>query len=421
METALEISAKEKFLLNFKNSEASSNELVNQLKKNAASSLALLDFPTTKDEYWKYTRVAKIINQEFSLEPKIEIKLHSIDHYSSDSYKVVLVNGKLQSEKSELPPGIKFVSFSDTENSELSLLGSIANHDKEIFTAINTAYFSDGYLVKVDDNIVLDKPVNIIHIITEKAVALPRLLIHCGKHSKLQIIQEYVSQNVTSALNNVVTETFLEDGAVLDIVKIQSEKNAFHISNDCVSSKANATFNHTVVTADASWVRNNSNLYINGSNAEMNLMGLYIGKEKSHIDNHTLIEHCQPHSNSNELYKGILDDNSTGVFNGRVLVDKEAQKTNAFQANNNILLSKEAAVRSKPELEIYADDVKCSHGSTTGQMDEEAVFYLRARGIKEANAVKLMLKAFVADTLSKIKDEELKDYIQDCILEPSLF
>ena len=217
---------------------------------------------------------------------------------------------------------------------------------------------------------------------------------------------------------NSVSEIVVGENAQLEYNKFQDkEEENYSISTEYVYQKANSHFTINTATFHGALVRNNLTIEIDAENCETNLSGLYLGKNTDHIDNHTIVDHKKPHCNSNEVYRGVLDDNATGVFNGKVFVRQHAQKTNAFQKNNNILLSDNAVVNSKPELEIYADDVKCSHGSTTGQIDEEAVFYLQSRGVSRKSAINLMINAFAKDTLEKISIEALHDYINSKIEE----
>jgi Fe-S cluster assembly protein SufD len=241
-------------------------------------------------------------------------------------------------------------------------------------------------------------------------------LANAGSHVK--IIESFVNVGGEKNFNNHVSEIVIAENAHLEYNKIQDKKERnFSVATEQVYQEANSNFTINTATFNGALVRNNLTIEIDGSNCENNLNGLYLGKNKDHIDNHTVVDHKKPHCNSNEVYKGILDDESTGVFNGKVFVRQDAQITNAFQQNNNILLTDNATVNSKPELEIYADDVKCSHGSTTGQIDEEAIFYLQSRGISKKGALKLMINAFAKDALEKISIEALQAYIDNKIEE----
>ena len=213
---------------------------------------------------------------------------------------------------------------------------------------------------------------------------------------------------------------FLKENSHLTIYKLQNENSeTSHISTEQVYQEGDSKFNVNTITMGGELVRNNLNIIIDAMNCETNLNGLYLTEGKQHVDNHTLVDHRKPHCQSNELYKGVMKGQSTGVFNGKVFVRQDAQKTNAFQSNKNILLSDDSSIRSKPELEIYADDVKCSHGSTTGQLDEEGIFYLRSRGISEANAINLLMNAFASDVVNKITSKAFKEKI-DALLEERL-
>ena len=272
---------------------------------------------------------------------------------------------------------------------------------------------TDGVFIHIGSKVILDKPLQILHILSEtNTISNLRNLIVCEKNSEAKIIQGYFSENATDSFTNVVTEVFVEENAHLTIDKIQYENDScYQIATEQVQQEKNSTFTINTVTLNGAIVRNNLNIEVVGQNCLTNLNGTYLLKGNQHVDNHTIVDHKAPNCESHELYKGVVNDQSTAVFNGKVFVRKDAQKINAFQSNANVLLSDESTVNSKPELEIYADDVKCSHGSTTGQLDEEAVFYLRARGLSEKSARKLMIGAFVNDVLKKIENEEVKTFI----------
>ena len=226
------------------------------------------------------------------------------------------------------------------------------------------------------------------------------------------MIESFVNLGGEESFTNSVAEFFLSTNAQIEYNKLQNKSGeSYQIATEQVYQEANSNFTINTITLDGTLVRNNLNIEVHAEGCETNLNSIYLGKGSNHIDNHTIVDHLKPNCNSNEVYKGILDDNSVGVFNGKVFVRPDAQKTNAFQQNNNILLTDDAVINSKPELEIYADDVKCSHGSTTGQIDDEALFYLQARGISKKSAMNLMIAAFVKDALESISIESFKNYI----------
>jgi Fe-S cluster assembly protein SufD len=277
---------------------------------------------------------------------------------------------------------------------------------------MNLAYATDGLYIKIAANTTVKKPIQFIQILTgEQTVANTRNYIHCEKFAKASIILGDFSTEASSSFNNVVSEIIVEENAHLIIDKIQYEEAGnYSIVSENVQQEKDSTFTINTLTLNGTLVRNNLTINVAGTNCTTNLNGAYLLKDNQHVDNHTIVDHIAPHCNSNELYKGVIDEKATAVFNGKVFVRKDAQKINAFQSNGNVLLSDNASVNSKPELEIYADDVKCSHGSTTGQLDEEAVFYLRARGLSEKSARYLMVSAFIGDVLEKIESEDVLNY-----------
>jgi len=291
--------------------------------------------------------------------------------------------------------------------------------ENDVFNSLNTKYASDGLYVKIEDKTVINTPIQFIHILSgEQNVATTRNFIHCGKFAQANIIQGYFTLNASSSFNNVVTEIIIEENAHLTIDKIQNESEGnFQIATEQVIQKKDSTFTINTLTLNGTFVRNNLNIEVIGKNCTTILNGAYVLKENQHVDNHTVVDHLAPHCESHELYKGVIDDKATAVFNGKVFVRKDSQKINAFQSNGNVLLSDNATVNSKPELEIYADDVKCSHGSTIGQLDEEAVFYLRTRGISEKAARKLMVAAFIGDVLEKIENKDVLDFTHSILSE----
>jgi Fe-S cluster assembly protein SufD len=242
-------------------------------------------------------------------------------------------------------------------------------------------------------------------------------LIIAEKNSEAQIIEHSISLDVRKrVIVNSVAEIFAEENSRIHYYKIQNEnQNTFHIHNTQAVQKKNSHFDTNTVSLDSNWVRNNLNISIEGENCETHLNGLFITSDSQFVDNHTRVYHGKAHCQSNQLYKGILDGKSTGVFNGKIYVERDAQKTNAYQSSKNILLTDDATINTKPELEIYADDVKCSHGSSTGKIDEDALFYLRTRGLSEQSARRLLLHAFASDVLDTIKIESLKSYLEELV------
>lgn len=379
------------------------------LKDKANSILASLELPTTRNEAWKYTRVAKLGKINFATSKG---NISSIDSYTIDPQAptLVFVNGYFSKSLSNnhLPEGINFTLLSDANEvkSEIPI-------EDEIFNALNTAHLTDGVALNIAKNTILEKPVQILHILDGQSVMSNfKTRIDAGAFAKAGIIQGYFATEASDkAFANVTTEIEVGENAHLTIDKIQFEnETSFHISTEQINQSKDSTFTLNTITLNGGLVRNNLNINVNGENCTSNLNGAYILKGKQHVDNHSVVDHRVANCQSNELYKGVIDDNSTAVFNGKVFVRQDAQQINAFQSNRNVLLSDNAAVNSKPELEIYADDVKCSHGSTTGQLDEDAIFYLRARGLSLKAARQLLVSAFITDVLDKIENLQVKTF-----------
>jgi len=384
----------------------------------AKNTLATNQLPTTRMEAWKYTRVAKLGKTNYrSSEETIE----SLDAYriAADATTFVFVNGHFSEELSsdEMPEGVSISPLSSCMEGEINSSNLVL--EDEIFTALNTAFLTDGVLIDIEAKAIIEKPIQIIHLLKgEAALSNFKTIINAGDFSKAGIIQGFFAEDANKAFANVTSEISVGKNAFLTIDKIQYEaENTSHISTEQVSQEKDSTFTINTITLNGGLVRNNLNIEVIGENCETNLNGTYLLKGKQHVDNHTVVDHTVPNCNSNELYKGVIDDQATAVFNGKVFVRRDAQKINAFQSNGNVLMSDNATVNSKPELEIYADDVKCSHGSTTGQLDEEAVFYLRARGLSEKSARKLMVSAFIGGALDKIENKDVLKYTYKLLKE----
>jgi len=395
------------------------------LVAQAMENIEKLQFPVNKEEYWKYTRPTKILNSTFTKgEDGLAIDIDPFKVPGLDAWRVVLVNGVFRSDLSELeglPTGLSILDIGQVEKhaDALKALGQYADHKTQIFTAINTAYATGGVVIVADEKLAVEKPVHIIHIqASEDGLSQPRILVIAKKSSNLKVIASFKSTVTQRTFTNLVAEMVVEQNARLEYNKVQFENDeSLQLSTEQVYQERDSYFSINTITLNGSWVRNNLNIIVDGENCESRLFGIYPLTGHQHVDNHTLVDHRKPHCESHELYKGILDGSSNGVFNGKVFVRLDAQKTNAFQQNNNIILSENAQVNTKPELEIYADDVKCSHGCTTGQFDDEAVFYLRSRGIGERNAKNLLVYAFSQEVLENITILPLKEQIKQLMAD----
>ena len=374
------------------------------------------DFPTTRDEAWKYTRVAKIANirarENARMVSEMDLQSYVLE---GSSHTCILVNGQV----AQIIPsandlsGLHFTLFSELSQNELTKF-NLTEAPSDVFDALNSACLNEGIWIKVDQNVVISKPIVLVHILSgEQSVYHSRIRIELGKHSQMELIQKYVNLDAEKSYGNIKTEIHLADGSSLEFHKLQHGlKTNYIITRETVVQSASSKLTIHTHTSDSNFVRNDSTIRVQGSNAETNLFGSYLLNGNEHVDNHTCIDHLAPHCQSNELYKGVIGGKSTGVFNGKVFVRQNAQKINAFQSNANILTSDLATMNSKPELEIYADDVKCSHGSTTGQLDEAAVFYLRARGISEKGAKNLLIQAFLEDVFAKTENNVVKQILE---------
>lgn len=423
------INPKEEFLSNFIPQEFPANAALLKIKEEAEKALRELNFPTTRDEQWKYTRVSKILKKKYTQAPLKSIpKEFKFRNLAENAHLFVFINGFFSSEFSRLgrEKGAIILPLSKARKGKIAIFekyfAGIADHKTEIFTALNTVYHTNGAFIFLEENCSLKNPVHIVNIASESAAYNPRNLVILGKNSNANIISTYETlesrdkASPGSTLVNAVTEIFLEERAKLSFHLIQNEYNLSAQINTTLAKLdqgSNAEF--FTVTTGGSLVRNDLKVSLDAENCVAHLLGLYSGIETQHIDNHTLVEHKKPNSLSTELYKGIMNDKSEAVFNGKVLVFKDAQKTNAYQSNQNILLTDDASIDSKPELEIYANDVKCSHGSTTGKLDEEAIFYLRSRGISLDRAKKMLLHAFAGEVIDKIGFDPVKNFASQLI------
>ena len=383
----------------------------------ALKTIANTPMPTTRVEAWKYTRLTKIGKVNFTNE---EAEVTSIDSYRicSSETTLVFVNGHYSEHLSsqKLPEGVNIELIS---KSTQQLETTSVKLEGEIFNATNTAFLNGGVIIRIAANAVIEQPIQVLHILKgDHVISNFKTIIHAEKFSKAEIVQGFFTEGGSANFCNSISEINVAENAHLTINKIQYEsEESFHISTEEVQQATDSNFKINTFTLNGGLVRNNVHINVNGKNCESHLNGAYLLKNKQHVDNHSVVDHKVPNCESHELYKGVIDDSATAVFNGKVYVRPDAQKINAFQSNANVLLSDNATINSKPELEIYADDVKCSHGSTTGQLDEEAVFYLRARGLSEKSARQLVVSAFIGEVIEKVENEEVVTFINKKLKE----
>ncbi len=410
------------------NGEKSSD--FHKVRKDAISKFAKLTFPTQKDEEWKYTNVSSLLKHNFSPVPvKENVSSETINKFLFDKMEhslLVFVNGNFSSELSKLidiPKGVVIGSLAEALKNNNPIvkkhLGKYAENDNYFFTTLSSAFTKDGAFIYVPDGKVVEDPIHIIFITksgSEKILTQPRNLFVAGKNSEVTIIEHYVSDEDSIYFTNSVTEIVADENAIVDHIKLQEESNkAFHIARMEVDQERSSNFSSHLISHGAEISRNDFNAKFNDDGSECMLNGLFMIGDEQFFDAHTMIDHAKPHCNSHEHYKGILQDKSKGVFNGKVMVRQDAQKTNAFQQNNTILLSDDAVMNTKPQLEIFADDVKCSHGATIGKLNDEAKFYLKSRGIGEDAATAILIHAFASDVITSIKIPALRDYLEEII------
>jgi Fe-S cluster assembly protein SufD len=403
-----------------------------QLRESAIASFAKLGFPTARNEDWKYTSVDPIASTTFERVKQSdgEVAADAIAELAfipARSARLVFIDGIYSpwlSELAGLPRGVRVESLAEALRRDDEVLRSqfsrYARHQQQSFVALNTAFVADGALIVFAKGQVVEEPIYLVFVSTAGAhpvVSHPRNLIFADEGSQARIVQSHVGIADGVYFSNAVTELVGREGAAIDYYVLQREgKGGYHIGTLEAQLSRQCTLAAHTITLAGSLVRNDLRVVLNGEGSECILNGLYVLDAKQHVDNHTEIEHCMPHAKSHELYKGILGGHARGVFNGKILVHKDAQKSDARQTNKNLLLSANALVNTKPQLEIHADDVKCSHGSTVGQLGRDALFYLRARGIGLRDAQSLLSYAFASEVISKVKIASLRARLDDYLL-----
>ncbi|MDP6037952.1 MAG: Fe-S cluster assembly protein SufD, partial [Candidatus Latescibacteria bacterium] len=343
--------------------------------------------------------------------------------YSSlKSIRLTFINGHFSPDHSDLtnlPKGVSVKNLAEVSNHEVvhNYLGKLAKPKTLAFTALNTAFIDDGAFIHIDRNTVLERPIHLLFYTTEANTPItshPRSLIVAEKNSQVSLVETFAGSG--TYLTNAVTEIVAKDNANINHVRIELESdNGLHVANLQADLNRSSTFTSHVFSIGGAFVRNDISAHLRGEGSEATVNGFYMLEESQHIDNYTLLEHVAPHCPSHELYKGILSGSSRAVFRGKIHVHQEAQNTDAYQQNENILLSDNARINTKPQLEIYADEVKCSHGATVGQLDENALFYLQARGIPKPEARRILLRAFADDVVGRVKLEPVRTHLKNLI------
>jgi Fe-S cluster assembly protein SufD len=405
-----------------------------ELRESAIASFEKLGFPTTRDEDWKYTSVDSIVSTVFersehnsSNKSIAAAEIRSLAFSGLADSRLVFVNGLYSPKLSGLhgfPPGTRVESVANALRGDDGVLHShlsrYVRYQKHSFVALNTAFVEDGALVLIPKGEMVEEPIHLIFVSTGQdrpVISHPRNLIVLDEGSQACIVESYVGTGSGAYFANAVTEIVGGKGASIEYYLLEREGNAgFHVGTLEAQLSRQCTLSAHAITLGGALVRNDVHVALNGEGSECSLNGLYLVDGKQHVDNHTEIEHYQPRARSQELYKGILSGSARGVFNGKILVHKDAQKSDARQTNKNLLLSENAVINTKPQLEIYADDVKCSHGSTVGQLDRDALFYLRSRGIPLGEAQSLLSYAFASEVISKIKIAPMRAQLDDYLL-----
>lgn len=405
---------------------------IRSLRRDAFIRFCEVGFPTIKDEDWRFTSVASISSESFSRPEsgRTSLTLEDVQPFMIPGAACVLVfvDGRFRAELSATEPlltGVVAGSLTDAiANSPAMLethLGRYLNIQRDAFCSLNTALFEDGAYVRIARGTVLEAPVHLLFMSTAAGIpgmAHPRNLLVAESDTQVNLVEEHVSLGSGVFFSNVVTELLAAENAVVSHHMIEREsRNTLHVSTLRVQQDRNANVSSHSVLIGGALVRNNVHPVLAGEGGECLINGLFLGDDRQHMDNYMLVEHASPHCNSRQFYNGILDGHAHGVFHGRIIVHQDAQKTNAKQTNRNLLLSDSAQIDTKPQLEIYADDVRCTHGATIGQIDEGALFYLRSRGIDEQAARGLLLFAFAGECLGRIKSGPIRKHIEQIVFQ----
>ena len=393
------------------------------LRKEGLDCFAVQGFPKPRTEAWKYTNLRSVLRRPIPLESGIAAGTAPVAIPGLDAHVVVLVDGRFSREHSrigDLPEGTVVSGLAEachTHNEVVRRhLSRYAPIDGCPFVALNTAGLADGAFIYLPRGVQLDRPVHLVHLIASAAFLQPRTLVVAGAESLLELVQSAEIRDANPAFVNAVTEVCVESHARLELVEVQTLPATVTTVNSLhANQKAGSHFGSHTFTFDGEIVRNNVVITANAEHCETKLNGLFLACGTTHVDNHTLVDHAKPDCYSSELYKGILNDRATGVFNGKVLVRQDAQRINAYQSSKAVVLTDTARMYAKPELEIYADDVKCSHGATTGQLDKDALFYLRARGLTPQQARAVLLESFSRELFEPIRLPPLRQHLEHLV------
>ncbi|TAJ78410.1 Fe-S cluster assembly protein SufD [bacterium] len=403
-----------------------------EIREAAMSRFSEMGFPTVRDEEWKYTNVAPLAKIPFQPTPfksgrPAPDRVERFSLGMTEAIRLVFVDGGYSPELSSLhrlPQGVQVGSLAAALHGEAgwveSHLARYADYQEHAFVALNTALMRDGAFVYVPEGRIVAQPIHLLFLSTgakEATISHPRNLLVIGKGGQATIVESYTALENKVYFTNAVTELVVGENAVVEHYKLQEEsEEAFHIATLQVRLDRNGNCSSHSIALGGILVRNEVNAVLDGEGGECALNGFYMVSGEQHVDNHTRIDHVKPHCTSRELYKGVLDGRSKGVFNGKIYVHKAAQKSDAKQTNNNLLLSRDASIDTKPQLEIYNNDVKCTHGSTIGQLDQDSIFYLRSRGIGVEAARSLLAYAFASDVMGRIRIEPMRAHLDKLLV-----
>lgn len=403
---------------------------LNSLRHEALAAFVAQGLPTIKQEDWKYTSLLAMAQQRFPVAPSIPLDSIAAKPYLqilADSHRVVMVDGRFNaalSLLSRLPKGASVQSLAQALNDNPVALEGSLGHCVDIstpgFNALNTAMMSDGVFIHLAPGTVVEQPIEIIHLSTgaTETAAYVRNVIYASENSHSVITETFAGLGNAAYLCSTITEVVADKNALIEHYKVVQEgAKAHHFAGIYVRLGRDSRYVSHIVALSGGLIRTDLNVAMEAQGADCELNGLYVAKDRQHVDNHTRVEHQKPHCNSREWYKGVLDDQARGVFRGRVVVSADAQKTDAKQTNNNLLLSENAEADSLPQLEIYADDVKCAHGTTIGQLDSDALFYLQSRAVDVESARSMLVLAFAQDVLARMKLAPLREKLERNVAE----
>lgn len=410
--------------------EQASPAWLKTLRYKAFNQLTMVDMPTIKDEEWKYTSLADLVNRRFQIASHHKL----IEDRQLAAYKdkadinIVLVNGVLWGDLSDLkhlPKGLTVTTLNEAiahHAPEIQeTIAKLTPNDTKAFLWMNQALFLDGVFISVDKGAVVEPLVHIIHVtssIENDTVLFPRTFITVGEAAQVNILESYICFEPVSYLTNAVTDIKIDANANVQYTKAQAETHqAVHIASTRIWQEKGSTLENFIFAHGAQLIRNNLSIFLKGEGCNTIMNGFYATDGSQHVDNHTLLDIQQPNCTSYQLYKGLLNDKSRAVFNGKIYVHSLAQKTNGYQLNKHLLLGKEARIDTKPQLEIFADDVKCTHGATIGQLSDEEIFYLQSRCIGRQTAIQLMSKGFMDDIINTIKSESVRNKLNRLLLK----